>query len=301
MQRSRNRARTCTALACLAWLACFSSVHDAAAQIETNLGSYTGRNAQGYLRPLQEGFGAALQDAFFRSARIPYFGGKLNVEVNAMAVRFGGSDRTFLAVTEEGFEPATQVRAPTVIGDTSAVAVTGQGGSTAVLPGGLDLRSLGVAVPQITIGSAFGTNLVGRYIAFNTGNADLGRLRLIGIGVQHSLSQYLEFLPFDLAVGGSWQRFRLGERLVRSTATSAGVQASRSFSVLEPFAGVSYDRFGMSVEYTARGEQLKVRFPDRNRVRTTAGIGINLALVHLHGEIGFSSQRSYAAGVSLGN
>ena len=68
-----------------------ASVH---AQIEGNLSSYTGKNAEGYLKPFQQGFGSALQDALFRSAYIPETGPQVNVGVNVMFVKFGDDDRT---------------------------------------------------------------------------------------------------------------------------------------------------------------------------------------------------------------
>ena len=110
-----------------------ASVH---AQVEGNLSSYTGKNAEGYLKPLQEGFGSALQDALFRSAFIPETGPQVSVGVNVMFVKFGDDDRTFSATTEEGFFPETTMDAPTVVGDTLAVRVNGNGGAVAFFPGG---------------------------------------------------------------------------------------------------------------------------------------------------------------------
>ena len=282
-------------------------VPPASAQIEGNLSSYTGENAEGYLKPLQEGFGAALHSGVFRSARVPTQGFHINVEVKMMLVRFGDDDRTFDAVAEEGFFPAdpgdATVRAPTVIGDTTAAMVSGQGGTVAYFPGGFDVGSLAIAAPQITIGTFRGTQAILRYIAVDTGDAELGNLSLFGLGARHSISQYLRESPVDLAATVFWQKFKLGDDLVDATALAFGAQASRRFSVFEPYLGVAYDTFSMSVDYTseAAAERLDVDFDGVSSLHITAGLGINLSVVHLHGEIGTSSQTSYALGLSVGN
>lgn len=277
----------------------------AAAQIEGNLSTYTGQNAEGYLTPLKEGAGAALQSGMFRSAAIPKNGLTFNLEVKAAFISFADGDRTFMAKTEEGFFPEQEVEAPTVIGDTLAVKVNGQGGTVAYFPGGFDVGSLGLAVPQLTIGGLAGSQLIARYIAVETGDAELGDIQLIGFGVRHSISQYFIDPPVDLAAGVMWQNFKLGDDLIDATALSFGAQASRRFGVLEPYLGLSYDSFDMSVDYeygnTDPPTELAVDFEKTSDLHIAAGLGINLGFFHVHGEIGTASQTSYAVGVSLGN
>jgi hypothetical protein len=280
----------------------------AAAQVDANLSSYTGKNAEGYLKPLQEGFGAALNDAWFRTAAIPKAGFQLNVELKSMFTKFGDEDRTFTAETEDGFFQGGQqnvsVEAPTVIGDTTAARVEGDNGTVAYMPGGLDVGSLGVAVPQVTIGGFMGTQAVLRYIAVDTGDAEVGDLSLFGFGVRHSISQYFMAPPVDIAASFFYQNFELGGNLVDATGISFGVQGSKNFGVLEPYLGLGYDTFSMSVEYEseAADEKLDVEFDDVSNLHITGGLGINLlSFLHLHGEINSSSQTSYALGLSLGN
>lgn len=277
----------------------------ALAQIEGNVGAYTGKNAEGYLKPLEEGFGAALQSGMFRSAAIPSTGYHINIEVKAAFIKFGDADRKFTASTEEGFYPAQDVEAPTVIGDTLAASVIGQGGTVAYFPGGLDIGSLGIAVPQITVSGVNGSQVVLRYVAFDTGDTDIGKLSLFGIGARHSISQYFEEMPVDIAAGFFWQKFKLGDSFVDATAMTLGVQASRQFSVVEPYLSLDYDSFKMSVDYEYGNSKpptkLSVDFDRTNDLRIGAGVGINLGFLHLQGEIGSGSKTSYVAGLSLGN
>jgi len=279
----------------------------ALAQIEGNLSSYTGKNAEGYLKPLQEGFGSGLQDALFRSAFIPKTGPQVNVEVKMMIVMFGDDDKTFKATTEDGFYPVTTADAPTVIGDTEAVLVPGDGGATAAFPGGFDVRSLGLAVPQLTFGNYMGTQGIFRYIAIDVGDSEIGNFSLIGFGARHSISQYLTDSPVDLAAGFFWQQFKLRNQddddLIDATAFTFGVQGSRQYGVVEPYLGLSYDTFGMSVDYESAtaGETLSVDLDTSSSLHITAGLGFNFSLVHLHGEISSASQTSFAFGLSVGN
>jgi hypothetical protein len=278
----------------------------ASAQIEANLDSYTGQNAKGYLMPLKDGFGSSLNDGLFRSGRIPESGFTFSFEVKSMFVKFGKADETFTARTEKGFFPETEVVAPTVIGSTQAVSVQGEGGAIATLPGGFDIGSLGLAVPQITIGTIRGTQAVARYIAVNTGDAEIGDLSLFGFGLRHSVSQYLTNPPVDIAVGGFYQKFKLGDKLIDSSALTFGAMASKQWSILEPYAGLSYDSFSMTVDYdsgtTDPPTRLSVDFGSSSTMRLTAGLGINLLkVIHLQGEVNVASQTSYLLGLSVGN
>ncbi len=274
------------------------------AQIEPNLSTYTGQNANGYLAPLNEAFAATMQSGIFRSAAIPKNGFSIQLGVVSSFVKFKDGDKTFLANTEEGFFPASSVDAPTVVGSTQSVVVDGQGGAQAIFPGGLDIKSFGVAVPQISVGSFAGTQLVGRFIAVKLGKADIGDLKLFGIGARHSISQYFNQPPVDLAVSGMYQKFKVGSKLVDANALTLGAQASKSYGVLEPYLGLSYDSFKTKVEYKDNQEppvSQKIDLDKVNKVHMTAGLEINLSALHLFGEISSASRTIFSAGLSVGN
>jgi hypothetical protein len=275
-------------------------------QIEANLSTYTGKNAEGYLNPLHQALGAGLNSGMFRSAQIPLGRFQFNVEIKLMAIRFGDDERTFRAETEEGFYPAGSLEAPTVVGSTSATAIPGQNNTVAVFPGGFDISSLTLAVPQVTIGGFRGTQAIVRWLAFETGDAEIGDFRLFGIGARHNISQYWENAPVDLAAGLLYQSLGLGDKLIDTSALTAGVQASRRFyTVLEPYVGLSFDRFSMSVDYESKDTdpptRLNLDYDPTSNLRFTAGLGLNLSVVHLQGEVNLADQTSFLVGLSLGN
>lgn len=275
----------------------------AEAQIEANLGNYTGPNAKGYLAPLNEGLSATLQSGMFRSAAVPKSGFHIRFEIPAAVLKFEDADRTFMAQTEEGFFPASEVEAPTVVGSTDAAYLQGQGGAQAVFPGGIDLNSLGLACPQLTIGSYVGTQAIFRFASADFGDADIGDLKFIGVGGRHSISQYFKS-PVDIAAHVMWQSLKIGDKLVDASALSYGAQVSKAFGVVEPYGGISYDTLKTKIEYDYTGtppSTIKVDLEDVNNVHLTIGVGFNLAFAHLYGEIGSVDRTVYAVGLSLGN
>lgn len=291
-------------------------VAPAAAQVEDQLSAYTGQNATGYLQPLADAFGASLNDGFFHSAYIPKSGFKASLEIKVMGVIFADEDRFFRATTESGFQPQTEADAPTIVGPGEATIVPGAGGTQYAFPGGLDLNSFGLAVPQLRLYGIMGTEALIRYIAFNTGDAELGDLSLYGFGLRHSISQYLgaggQEFPVDLAAGFMWQSFTVGENdagddLLSSDAFTIGVQASKRFGfgllAAEPFTGLSIDTFGMTLDYESdvTGSQLEVEFDNETSLHWTVGLGFNFLIGYVHGEYHVASQNSFSFGLALGN
>lgn len=282
-----------------------------AAQIEDQLSAYTGRNATGYLQPLADAFGADLNDGLYHSAHIPKLGVNISLEFRVMSVLFGDDDRTFNAVTESGFVPEQIVQAPTVVGPGTAVIVSGEGGTRFAFPGGFSLNSFAIAVPQLRIGSFHGTQALIRYFAMDTGDVELGDISLFGIGVRHSISQYLApMFPVDIAGGFFWQSFSLGENtrgsdLISTNAFSIGVQASRRFVVLEPYGGLSLDTFSMDVSYESdvlgTTESIDIDFGSSTNLHLTLGLGLNLTYAKGFFEYNIAGQNSFSFGIALGN
>jgi hypothetical protein len=281
----------------------------AAAQIGDQLSAYTGENATGYLTPLADAIGADLNGALYHSAYIPESGFHMSLETRVVGVIFADDQRTFRATTQSGFSPETTVDAPTVVGPGEAVIVLGDAATEFAFPGGFDLNSFAIAVPQIRIGSYKGTEALIRYIAINTGDVEIGDLALYGFGLRHSISQYFEpTFPVDLAAGFFWQKFTLGEDLIDSQAMTFGVQASKrypaGFVTFEPYASLSVDTFSMDVSYKsdAPGTDAVVDFTydADTSLHLTAGLSINAPVVSLNGEYSFAGQNTFAFGVGFG-
>lgn len=280
--------------------------------VQSQISVYTGANAQGYLQPLANAFGAALNSAYAYSAYIPTASFRISLEVPVMGVFFEDSDRTFPATTESGFLPETEEDAPTVVGPGEAVTVPGQGGTQFTFPGGLDLNSFGLAVPQLRVGALAGTEAVLRWVAYEQSDSDLGRVALFGIGGRHSLSQYMGATPMlDLAVGMMYQTFKIGENdagddFISTSAFSLQVQASKraplGFLTFEPYAAVAWENMNVDLAYEdENGVPVEVSLEGENDMRFTIGAGFNFVAGHLFADYSFANTNNFSFGLALGN
>jgi hypothetical protein len=277
------------------------------AQLGNQLSSYTGRNASGYLEPLVDAFGADLNAGLYHSARIPQGGLHLSFELLFMSVRFSDADKWFMATTEQGFRPETTMKAPTVVGSKKAVYVDGESGTRFAFPGGFDLDSFDFAVPQLRVGTLLGTEAIFRFALFYTGDSgDLGSFNLYGLGLRHSISQYFDKLPIDVAVGTFWQRFTMGENergddLVEAEAFTVGLNVSKQFSFFEPYAGFSYDNFAVDLSYVGdtAEDNIDMSLDSDDNYRGTFGAAFNFGFFAAHGEYNIGGQDAFAIGLAL--
>jgi hypothetical protein len=275
------------------------------AQLQDQLSSYTGRNASGYLEPLVDAFGADLNAGLYHSAYVPNGGFHISLELLFMSAVFNDEDRTFLATTEGSFSPEQTTEAPTVVGSRKAVYVDGDASTRFAFPGGFELSSFNFAVPQLRIGSFYGTEALFRFAFFYTGNASLGNFNLYGLGLRHSISQYLAVsFPVDIAVGTFWQRFSMGDDkkgddLVSTEAFTAGIQVSKRLAMWEPYVGMSYDMFSGNVTYQGdtADDVVDLSFESNEHFHMTFGLSFNVAFLVAHGEYNIGAQDAIALGL----
>lgn len=284
-------------------LAGLGSTIPAYAQLDANLGGLTEGNAYGYLQPLPTGLSTTLNSAVFKTGHVPLVGLNFTVGVVYMTAKFDDDDRTYLPTAPTGFQSAESKRVPTVIGDTEAMAVHGQGGTILYYPGGFDLEYFAIAAPQLTVGSVLGTRAVVRFVSFDTGNADVGEVKLFGIGAQHSISRYFKEWPVDVAAGVFYQTFKIGD-IIETNALQLSITGSRAFGMLEPYAGLGYDSFDMDAEYTYESsgieEEIKVDFDRESNLHLTLGVGFNLSFVRLNAEYNIAAASGLALGLGFG-
>jgi hypothetical protein len=279
-----------------------------AAQIEEHISAYTGDNATGYLEPLAGAIGTTLNSGLWRSAHIPKAGFTIAIEFPVMGLYFGDDDKVFDATTESGFSPTQTVEAPTVIGDPEAVIVSGDGGTQFAFPGGFDVGSFALTMPQLRVGAVFGTEAMIRFIAFRIGESDIGDVSMFGLGFRHSISQYMGPVPpVDMAAGFFYQSFKLGENesgddLTKTNTYSFGVQVSKTIPpILTPYTGLYYNKYKLEAEYESEvpGEELIDLTFDDGFIQWTLGVEFNLAVLNAYFEYNVSSYNSLGFGMGL--
>jgi len=286
-------------LAVAVCLAVAGSAH--AQQMEANLGALTPENAKGYLDPLRQPLSGTMNAAVFQSGSVPKTGFGLQLGVQLMGVSLASKDRTYTPTDPSGY---SSVNAPTVIGDTHAVASSGPGGATIYHPGGFDLNEFALAVPQLTIGSFAGTRAVVRYISLDVGDDEIGHFSLFGIGGQHSISQYMKDVPLDLAVGAFYQHMTLGDDdLVKASTFAVNATGSKRFGHFEPYVGVGFDNLSMEANYTvsSTSEDVHIDFDSSTAFHLTGGMQFIMPGVHLYLEGNLAATNGAAVGLMFGN
>jgi hypothetical protein len=284
---------------------CLSLAVPAGAQIDDRLEAYTGRNASGYLAPLVDAFRSNLNSGLFHSARIERDGFHTSLEFNVMSTFFDEEAREFWAVTESGFTPEQYVKAPTVVGDPSAVFVAGTASTHFAFPGGFDVDHMYLSCAQLRVGNWKGTEAVGRLILYDTGESAVGQLGVWGAGLRHSVSQYTARLaPFDLALAGMWQHAQLhndaGLDVIESELFTLALHSGVALGSLYPYAGLAIDWYRFDVHYEVDGTApVDLSFRANEDFQLTLGVSYQVGFIAAYGEYNVADQNSLAAGLSV--
>jgi hypothetical protein len=273
------------------------------AQLEDNLLATSEENLEGYMAPLRTGLSGTMNSAIFRSGHVPKSGLTFRIGVATMAVGFDDEDEVYLPNDPVGFTAQEPTDVPTVAGDPAGAHVEGESGLVQYYPGGFDLTGFQLGVPQVSIGGIMGTRLVGRYIAIDIGDADIGEFKYLGFGAQHSLTQYMGTPPVDVAVGVFFQDFEIGSDLVAAKALHFDVTGSKSFGILQPYIGLGYDSMELDIKVEDEDDpedSLDLTLDKETNFHFTAGAQLSLAFIHAFFEFNAAAGNGFALGVELG-
>lgn len=287
------------ALLCFAVLTASSP---AGAQLTDNLAGMSDENFEGYLGPLNTGLSGTMNAGIFRTGHVPVTGLSIKGSLVIMAVGFADEDMLYKPTYPDGFEPTESAEVPTVIGSEDGVAVPGERGLTQQFPGGFALDGFEIAVPQITVGSFYGTRAVIRYISFDLGDSDIGDFKHFGFGGQHSISQYFPDLPVDVAAGFLWQSFEVGD-VLKAKATHIGVTASKQYLYVQPYVGLGIDTIQTDAQYDDEDNpdnSFDVSLDRNTDPRVTAGVTANVPYFSVFFEVSSAAATSIAVGLSVG-
>lgn len=275
-------------------------------QFERTLKQFSGDAVSGYLQPAADLFSADLMAGQYRTAAIPVMGFNIAFDLVGMVALVGDDQKTYTAKTPEGFTPATFTTATifgdlgTTVSNTSfpALQYRGKDGiiTSSIMP---------LAVPQLRVGSVFGTEAMIRFLATpKIGSDQFPELRLFGAGLRHSISQYLPMVPLDLAVSGFYTTFTTGD-IIDVKGYSFGAQASKSFALVTLYGGLSYESTTMKVSYTSTdpnfpGQLVDVSLDGANTVRLTAGANLSLGVFHIFADVNVGKVTHFSGGIGFG-
>jgi hypothetical protein len=215
--------------------------------------------------------------------------------------------RLYTAATPDGFQPPTHETSTIFGGPAQPVQhSTLPGISYRGADGLVDAEYFPTAAPQLRVGGFAGTEVVIRYASSSMvpflDDEDFPDLTLWGIGVQHSISQYLK-LPIDLSVAASLNSLKFGD-IVDLSSTSFGVNVGRSFGLFGVSGGLVSEGGTMNLTYTSTDPNgagsVDVDLDVKRVVRFRAGAALNFGFLRLFGDAAFGDIVSYAAGLRFG-
>ena len=296
-----------TAMAgCAIALAVVATPARAQSGLESAIEQYGGSRIQGYIQPLADALVADLSIGYINSATSPRKF-SFSLEAVAMTAKISESMKMYTASTPAGFQPPSYETSTIFGGPAPSVQhSTIPGLSYRGADGLVDADYFPTAAPQLRIGGLAGTEVVIRYASSSMvpflKDEDFPDLKLLGIGVQHSISQYLK-LPIDLSVTASLNTLKFGD-IVDLSSTSFGVNVGRSFGLLGVSGGIVSEGGTMNLTYTSTDPNapgsVDVDVDVKRTVRLRAGAALNFGFVRLFGDAAIGDIVSAAAGLRFG-
>ncbi len=126
------------------------------------------------------------------------------------------------------------------------------------LPPGGNINSIQAGVPQLVIGSLFGTELLLRYIPKINLGENIGDFTFWGVGLSHSLSQYIDEPPFEAAIQSVYQSTNLSNKVgvtnaelnAKANMINVNLHLSKNIkSWFDVYAGFSYEKINIKSTY----------------------------------------------------
>ncbi len=275
------------------------------AQFEERFGLLTETNLKEYARPFATSIGTAMNSGGYYTASIPAFWG-FSFSVRGMLILVPDDQKTFTPVLPEGY--VADIPAATIYGEKGGY-YSGPNGYI-VSPPGANLSALPVGLPQISA-SFLGTQVMLRYlpeIDLNTGEDN--KVSMFGIGIAHSVSQYIPLIPIDAAVQLMYNKFEITNIFkVKNIAFNAHV--SKTLGLFTPYFGLQYESTTVNIDYTINGDpnsgdpelrqdkETSVEIDGDNSFRATVGASLKLAILVLNADFSLSSQPIATAGLSF--
>jgi hypothetical protein len=249
-----------------------------------------------YAKPLATWTGTYLNSGGYYSADVSTFFG-FKISLIGMMIMVPEDQQTFKL--EDGTKTAT------FFGDKGA-ALPGTNGYV-VYPPGINTTSIPTGIPQIAA-STLGSELMVRFIPDLT--FDDVEVGLLGLGIKHSISQYIPLLPVDIAVQVLYNKLSIKnpDLEISNSNLAFNAHASRSFGLITLYGGLQYESTSMDLDYTFTGtgfegvfenDKLKVSLDGDNGVRLTLGAALRLAVLVINADVNFGSQTAIVAGINF--
>lgn len=280
-----------------------------------------------YLEPFTNAFGANLNSGFIGGLRLDSKLGPLPVGVNIYAgLKFSGlilnsEDQYFdLTYTDKYKYNGQDViatfvvkNAPTVFGNTKApyadIYVNEAKVNSQQLIGGVaNTKFVPLFVPQLGIGSIYGTDVVVRYFpTLSLGN--YGRIGFTGFAIRHNFSSYIPKMPFDIALQGGYQNFNVekedGSKIINANATFINLQLNKNIAMFSIYGAAQLENFSIDASYIYTNPyvgEIPVNFEQKEtgNFRGIVGASFHLFPVVVNTDLNFGKRFIFTAGIGAG-
>jgi hypothetical protein len=123
---------------------------------------------------------------------------------------------------------------------------------------GANVNTVVAGVPQIEIGSFMGTELLLRFIPSIKYDTVVGKFSFWGIGIKHSINQYWENAPINLAAQFVYQGSSIENTVgatnsqlsANTTIMGVNIQASKEWEGFNFYSGFAYEQINIDTKFT---------------------------------------------------
>ncbi|MCB5230833.1 MAG: DUF6588 family protein [Candidatus Cloacimonas sp.] len=291
----------------LALLLTFNGVY--AQNVQDNLQQMAAENGKGYMKPFVTAFGTNLNTGLYNTAAVakpsvlrPV---RFGIHFNTMLAFVPEVDRTFDAAFPSDIFESVPVEAPETI--ETATVFGKEGGKfmgERILPNGINLKAVPLIVPQAKVSLPLGNELMLRFMP-PVDMGDFGELNFWGVGLKHSIDQYIPLFPVHLAVQGAYQQFSAGD-IVEVTSWAANAQVSKTLLMLTVYGGIGIEGSSLKADYEYQPipgvDPIPVKFEidGDNDFRMTAGVRwALLPFIHVNADYSIAKYQVLNLGFGL--
>jgi hypothetical protein len=273
--------------------------------LEKAIQQYNSSAITGYIQPIADLFGANMHAGYYHSAYIPHSGFSIGIDLIGMGAIVTDDQKSYKATAPAGFSPSTFETATVFGGKGTTIAHSTISGLEYKGSDGIINTSIfPLAVPQLRIGSLYGTEAVVRFIAVPAVSENkFPVITLWGVGLRHSISQYIPQSPLDIAASGFYSNFHVGD-LIKANGLSLGLQASKSIKILILYGGFSWEKSSMDLSYAStdptQPAPVSVSMTGANKFRATVGVGVSIGILKIFADANFGSITNYSGGIGFG-
>lgn len=271
------------------------------AQLDDRFSLLNETNAEGYAKPLATALGTGLNSGTYYTASVPSLFG-FTFSLKGMFIFIPDDDKTFDPTVPSGYEEGPSA---TIFGDKGGAYAGYDGFIT--LPPGINFSSVPLAYPQVTFGT-FGTELLIRFLpSIEIGDKDLN---FWGVGLKHSISQYIPLFPVDIAAQVVYNKISITD-IVDHKNLAFNVHASKSLGLLILYGGLQYESSTMDLEYSIEGDpenadpllredkDVKLSIDGANNFRLTLGSALKLGFFAVNLDVNIGSQLAVTTGLNF--